>query len=128
MKGLQILFLFFVISTCSVGQTTADRKVIVQTLDFDYLEGCETGKGDCKPIEIVRQTKQDSVLLVFPSGGTFSDVYLRAKDLKTDLHDQKKAGQGKPQLNMTGLADGEYSANIISCGLGGSCLIRLKTK
>lgn len=101
----------------------------MQTLHFAYLEGCETGKGDCKPIEIVRQNKQDSVVLIFPSGGTESDVYLRSsKNKMVELHDKKLAGQGKPTLNLTNLDDGEYYANIISCGLGGSCLIRLKTK
>jgi hypothetical protein len=98
-------------------------------LDFAYLEGCETGKGACKPVEILRQTKQDSILLVFPSGGTESHVYLRsATDKRIELHDSRKAGQRKPTLNLTKLDDGEYTASIISCGLGGSCMIRLKTK
>jgi hypothetical protein len=44
------------------------------------------------------------------------------------MYDKKSSGQGKPTLNLTSLDDGEYSANIISCGLGGSCLVRLKTK
>ena len=117
--------------TCltSFSQTTLNRNTIIQTLDVAYLEGCETGKGDCKPIEILRQTKQDSILLVFPSGGTESDVYLcSAIDRKINLHDKKRAGQGKPTLDLTKLNDGEYSARIVSCGLGGSCIIRLKTK
>ena len=126
--GRDIIILLIAISFCSCGQSNVDKKVIVTTLDFDYLEGCETGKGDCRPIEIFRQTKQDSLLLIFPSGGTISDVYLRSKDLKVQLHDKKTTGQGNPQINMTGLADGEYSANIISCGLGGACIIKLKTK
>ena len=120
---------FSLLTIPSYGQTKINKKVIVHTLDFAYLEGCETGKGDCKPIEIVRKSKTDSVILIFPSGGTESDVYLRsAKNKKVELHDKKLTGQGKPTLNLTNLDDGEYSANIISCGLGGSCLVRLKTK
>jgi hypothetical protein len=123
------LALFVLTALASWGQTKLNRKVVVQTLGFDYLEGCETGKGDCKPIEIIRNSKQDSVLLVFPSGGTESDVYLRsAKNKNIELHDKRFIGQGKPTLNLTNLEDGEYSASIASCGLGGSCLVRLKTK
>ena len=128
-KTFFILTLFALNALTSCGQTKLNKNVVVQTLDFDYLEGCETGKGDCKPIEIFRQNKQDSVLLVFPSGGTQSDVYLHStKNKNLELHDKKVSGQGKPTLNLTNLDDGEYSANIISCGLGGSCLVRLKTK
>lgn len=113
----------------SYGQTKLNKNIVVQTLDFAYLEGCETGKADWKPIEIFRKSKQDSVVLIFPSGGTESDVYLHStKEKKLELHDKKVSGQGKPTLNLTNLDDGEYSANIISCGLGGSCLLRLKTK
>ena len=128
-KTLSILTLFLLTELTSCGQTKTRKNVVVQTLNFYYLEGCETGKGDCKPIEIFRQNKQDSVLLVFPSGGTQSDVYLHStKNKNIELHDKKVSGQGKPTLNLTNLDDGEYSANIISCGLGGSCLVRLKTK
>ena len=128
-KTFFILTLFVLTALTSCSQTKPNKNFVVKTLDFDYLEGCETGKGNCKPIEIFRQNRQDSVLLVFPSGGTQSDVYLHsAKNKKLELHDKKVSGQGKPTLNLTNLDDGEYSANIISCGLGGSCLVRLKTK
>lgn len=128
-RTFSILLLFALTTSVSCGQTKLNKEIIVQTLGFDYSEGCETGKGDCKPIEIVRQNKQDTVLLVFPSGGTQSDVYLHsAVDKSLKLHDRKFSGQGKPVLNLTNLDDGEYSANIISCGLGGSCLVQLKTK
>ena len=128
-KAFYKLTFFGFISLTSYGQTRLNKSIVIQTLDFTYLEGCETGKGDCLPIEIVRQCKNDSVLLIFPSDGTESDVYLHStsnKNLK--LHDKKFLGQGKPTLNLTNLDDGEYSANIISCGLGGSCLVRIKTK
>ena len=126
-KTFFILFILTTLASCS--QTKLNKNIVAQTLDFTYLEGCETGKGDCKPIEIFRKTKQDSVVLIFPSGGTESDVYLHStKDKKIELHNKKVSGQGKPTLNLTNLDDGEYSANIISCGLGGSCLVRLKTK
>jgi hypothetical protein len=104
------------------------HRTIIQKLDFDYLEGCETGKGKCEPIEIARKNLRDSILLVFPSGGIESDVYLTStKGPKIQLHDKKLSGEGKPTLNLTRLPDGEYRAGIISCGLGGSCIIQIKT-
>jgi hypothetical protein len=128
-KTFTILTLFTLTVLTSFGQAKVNNKAVIKTLDFAYLEGCETGKGGCKPIEIIRQSKQDSVLLIFPSGGTESDVFLHISNNKNfELHDKKISGQGKPTLNLTNLEDGEYSANIISCGLGGSSLVRLKTK
>ena len=126
---LSILTIGLLSCLTSFSQTKSNHNTIIQTLDFAYLEGCETGKGACKPVEILRQTKQDSILLVFPGGGTESDVYLRsAINIDINLHDKKITGQGKPTLNLTKLDDGEYTASISSCGLGGSCMIRLKTK
>jgi hypothetical protein len=112
-----------------LSQTILDQNTVVKTVDFDYLEGCETGKGGCEPIEIIRKRSKDSVLLIFPYGGTQSDVYLCSVNCETVVgHDRKFAGQGKPTLNLTNLKDGEYFARIVSCGLGGSCIVRLKTK
>ena len=128
-KILSILTIGLLSCLISFSQTKLNHNTIIQTLDFAYLEGCETGKGACKPVEILRQTKQDSILLVFPNGGTESHVSLRsAIDKSIELHDRRKAGQGKPTLDLTKLEDGEYTARIASCGLGGSCIVRLKTK
>ncbi|MES2513791.1 MAG: hypothetical protein V4580_06575 [Bacteroidota bacterium] len=125
---LYIVVLFIGMTSFACSQPKADKPLLVTTLTFDYLEGCETGKGDCKPIEIVRHSKQDSVLLIFPGGGTLSDVYLRSPDKKIELHDTKRALEGKPRLNLTGLNDGSYTAHMISCALGGACTIILKTE
>jgi hypothetical protein len=126
---LSILTIWLLACLTSYSQKKSNQKTIIQTLEVAYLEGCETGKGACKPVEILRQTKQDSILLVFPSGWTESHVYLRsATDKRIELHDRRKAGQGEPTLDLTKLDDGEYTAGIASCGLGGSCKIMLKTK
>ncbi len=129
MKHLILLTICTLKILISCGQTNTNRILIKEVLTFEYLEGCETGKGDCKPIEIFRQNKNDSILLVFPSGGTESDVYLYSmKEINFKLQDKKVKGQGLPKINLTTLEDGEYTASVISCGLGGSCIIRLKTK
>ena len=58
----------------SRGQTGNKRAVLVHTVAFKYLEGCETGTGDCKPVLLKRHSPGDSLVLVFPAGGTLSDV------------------------------------------------------
>lgn len=129
MKKLVLLVLASFLSCMGVcGQEAGKSKVVMATIDFDYLQGCETGKGACKPIEIGRQSIKDSVIVIFPAGGTVTEVSLRSLSDKTvRLYDKKFEGQGKPTFSLTGLKDGEYTAGMISCGLGGSCVIRLKT-
>ena len=33
------------------------EKVKISYVDFDYWEGCETGKGECKPLTFIRDSK-----------------------------------------------------------------------
>jgi hypothetical protein len=110
----------------SCSQPTPNK--VIHTIGFDWLEGCETGKGDCKPILLVRQSISDSIRLIFPSGGTESDVYLYKISLdKPLLHDQKWSGQGRPVLDLTGLPDGSYTAHMLSCAVGGIFSVIIKT-
>ncbi len=144
MKGL-VIFSSAIISlaACSSGQpTSADpaqstaapaalagsNKKITYNVPFDVLEGCETGQGKCDPVTITRSSLSDSVVLIFPSGGTQSDVFLydvNEKDKsafsqpKPIRQDQRFAGEGKPSLDLTGLPDGKYRSQMVACGLGG---------
>ena len=121
-------------------QITTNEKITFQ-VEADYIEGCETGKGDCSPIIITRQNSSDSIILNLPIGGTQSDVFLydavvfkkwMKGKLKVDptplLHDQKFIGQGNPQLDLTGLADGKYKMHFLSCGLGGIFELIIRTE
>ncbi len=123
-----IVSFFFLIGFISRGQIKPSSANVVFNVDFDYLEGCENGKGDCKPVILIRHTKEDRITITFPSGGTQSDVYLRSfKNKNLELHDRNISG-GKPVLNLTSLDDGEYSARMVSCGLGGSFVVKIITK
>jgi hypothetical protein len=131
------------------AQGKGAQSPIVYTLAFEYLQGCETGKGPCKPTVIVRSSIDQGVTLIFPSGGTESDVYLYGiadtgpqtsdygvlayitkgveKAPRMLRHDKKFHSEGVPVLDVSGLPDGEYRASIVSCGLGGSFLLKLST-
>src|SRR5262249_5526343 len=144
--SLKVMTLFcLLLSSCS--QQSFKPASIIYTVDFSYLEGCETGKGECKPITITRKSILDTIKMIFPSGGTQSDIYLFRPDsaypdsayirwmsglskatVSPLRHDQKRSGEGLPSFDLTGLSDGKYTANMLSCGLGGSFSLVLATK
>lgn len=113
---------------CLIAGQEVNKKII-HTIDFAWLEACETGKGNCNPILITRQGITDSIQLIFPGGGTVSDVYLYTADpaRRPLRHDQKRAGQGPPKLDLTGLCDGTYATAMMSCAVGAGFSIIIKT-
>ena len=93
------------------------------------MEGCETGSGKCDPVIIERKTVSDSVRIKLPCGGTQSTVYLYGGTGDQPLKMDNTFGcDVLPTLDLTNLADGGYAVRMLSCGLGGSFGIILKTK
>jgi hypothetical protein len=119
--------LLFMIPSPLPGQRIDGK--IIRTISFEWLEGCETGKGDCNPVSISRQHITDTIQLVFPVGGTSSSAYLYAGNSMTKpiRQDHKGTGQGPPFFYLTGLPDGKYLAHMLSCGVGGFFSIIIKT-
>ena len=122
------------------GQTTMnnyficpnyDGKIGIQSakiefIDFDYWEGCEAGKQDCKPLTFTRMENQKNWFLIMPCGGTETDVKISGKNFSQDMRFQP--GNCPPMLELTNMLDGKYFANMTSCNLGGTVTINLKTK
>jgi len=109
------------------------EKVQISTVDFDYWEGCETGKRDCKSLEFTKQTKEGKWYLVMPCGGTSTIVYLSQKEgipVKKEIIQKTEVSysQCPPVFELTNLKDGKYYAYMLACGLGGQIEINLKTK
>ena len=103
------------------------QKAKVNYVDFDYWEGCETGKGECKPLNFTRTKEEKNWFLIMPCGGTETSMTVSSSDnyfLQTQniFHDKCP-----PFLNLTDLKDGKYFANMLACGLGGSVEFNLKT-
>ena len=135
LTGISALFL-----QLNFAQAQSDNK-IVHKVEFNYMEGCETGKGDCKPVILIRQSLQDSIKVVFPIGGTASSVqiypdtsfirWIRGKPTAqpTPLrNDNKRFGEGNPVLDLTGLPDGKYRPHMLSCNVGGTFELIIKTE
>ncbi|MEI9810938.1 MAG: hypothetical protein WDO16_25355 [Bacteroidota bacterium] len=121
-----ILFLTMMTGLSSCSQSYTNK--VIYTIDFAWLEGCETGKGDGKPVLISRQCSTDTIQLIFPEGGTSSSVYVYSASSDKPLRqDHTRAGEGHPSLDLTGLADGVYLAHMLACAIGGSFSIIIKT-
>jgi len=105
------------------------ERVRISAVDFEYWEGCETGKGKCKPLTFTRISKKENWFLIMPCGGTSTSVTLTASGQsnpiqKTDL----RHFECPPVFELTNLPDGKYFANMLACGLGGSIEINITTE
>lgn len=107
--------------------TIGIQKAKVDLIDFKYWEGCETGKGDCKPLTFTRNQSQKNWFLLMPCGGTETAVTVSGLDngYAQKLH---LFSEGcPPYLELTSMVDGKYSANMMACGLGGQVSFNLAT-
>ncbi len=105
------------------------EKVRISYVDFDYWEGCETGKGECKPLAFICGSKDENWFLFMPCGGTSTTVNLTIAGQKTPIQTTSIGhSECPPIFDLTNLADGKYFAYMLACGLGGQIEINLTTK
>lgn len=104
----------------------------------EYIEGCETGIGDCKTIVIERE-KDELLYLTIPKGGTSTSVSLFKYDHKDHInvihekaiksYNNLKAQENRfPKFNLSELDDDKYLILIFSCNLAGMFEFDLITK
>ena len=105
------------------------EKVKLSYIDFDYWEGCETGKGECNPLTFTRDSVHEKWYLIMPCGGTQTDITFTASGQKSPI---KQVSLGFPDcppiFELTKVPDGKYFAYMLACGLGGQIEINLKTE
>ena len=109
------------------------EKVKISTVDFNYWEGCETGKGKCKPLTFTRKSKIKNWFLFMPCGGTATTVTLsKQQGIPKENNIIQKTeithSECPPIFDLTNLADGKYYAYMLACGLGGQIEINIRTK
>ena len=97
----------------------------IEFIDFDYWEKCETGKGECKTINFGRPQAGTNWFLIMPCGGTETAITISGQNFYKDLHFFHDCCP--PYLELTNLNDGQYTANMSACGLGGSVSFHLTT-
>ena len=101
------------------------QKAKVEYIDFDYWEGCEIGNGNCKPLIFTRTRNEEKLFLIMPCGGTETTITISGQNFSENLH--LYYNNCPPYLELTNLTDGQYFANMIACGLGGSVTFNLIT-
>jgi hypothetical protein len=109
------------------------EKVKLSYVDFDYWEGCETGKGKCNPLTFTRNSTNKNWYLIMTCGGTATKVTLSEQQgipTVKDVIQQEEISYAEcpPIFKLTNLKDGKYFAYMIACGLGGQIEINLKTE
>lgn len=103
------------------------QKANIKFIDFDYWEGCETGKGECKPLTFTRTKDEKNLYLIMPCGGTESSITVSSSDKTFSQEQYLFHDNCPPFLALTDLKDGKYFANMIACGLGGQVEFNLTT-
>ena len=128
-----LFFLFQILHSCitNKGKTYEITK--------DYLLGCETGRANCPPIDIRRQSQSENITLYFliRANRTIINLYdstypiYIARHFNEDSIRSIREGfvniEGKPSLNLTGLADGKYYIHILGDDVGGLFQVSIKT-
>lgn len=107
-------------------------QVKIETIDYNYWEGCETGQGECKLLTFKRNNLENW-FLVIPCGGTLTTVTLSKEKgiVKDDEVIQKieiNHNDCPPIFDLTNLSDGKYFTYMLACSLGGQIEINLITK
>lgn len=108
------------------------EKVSISIVDFDYWEGCETGRTKCEPLTFIRGSKGVKWFLIMPCGGTSTTVTLsQQRGIPKENEIIQKCEiyhtDCPPTFDLTNLKDGKYYAYMLACGLGGQIEINLKT-
>lgn len=104
------------------------EEVSIFSVDRKFLEGCETGRGDCNPQTFKRNFTGQKAFALMPCGGTFSTIQLRRKTDKLPVQEVSiERKDCPPFFDVTNLEDGDYYASMMSCGLGGGFILQLRT-
>lgn len=97
--------------------------------DFQNWESCETGEGECNKIVLSRFSTDQDVYIEVPSGGTAGTCKLYANKQALPIQTLDSSHDSKSRkFNLSALDDGFYYMSMLSCGLGGTVQIELKTK
>lgn len=104
---------------------TGIQKAKINFITFDYWKGCETGKGDCKPLTFIRSKDDKNWFLIMPCGGSGTEISISGQRFNKELH--LYHDNCPPYLELSNLTDGSYSANMRACGLGGTVNFNVTT-
>lgn len=132
MKNISFILLIpLAFSACGQGnQYDSGSETSIEIIgELANWEACESGVGDCEKIVIERDHKGQEVVLVMPSGGTSGTATLHAGKQQGPIQTCDVGMESEyPKFNFTTLEDGFYYASMLSCSVGGTVQIELKTR
>ena len=99
-----------------------------EKISYDYWLGCETGQGDCLPLEFRRPEAGKAWHLIMPCGGTMTDILVESEAHDFSQKIKVLAADCPPSLDLTGLKDGKYTATMLACNLGGTVHFELRSR
>ncbi len=112
--------------------TKSISKVQIDEIEFDFWRECEEGSKKCKPLTFIRPKEKIKWFLIFPCGGTVTDIDISSKEnsgkkkhIKTIIGSTNTPCP--PLIELTEEKDGTYYAYMIACGLGGQVEYNLIT-
>ena len=127
-----LLTLCIIIGSC--------KRIQVINVHKKQIKGCETGEGNCLPINVSRSKISDSILICFPAQGKETAIYLYDSAMCTaikaglnvisqtyPLAKRSQFRHDQPCLDLSHLKDGKYYAHILGDGYGGLYQINLTT-
>lgn len=108
-------------------------------VQLEQLAACETGQGNCLPIEVKRQSKDAKTTVRFLISTRnmqmqlFDSSYPKQMEVVRDepikpIIDNYIEEDGYPIIDLTSLPDGKYYVHIIGEAVGGIFELNLKTK
>lgn len=133
--------------TTFVLAISCDQKTPPQTVykvEPVNMQGLRTKKDTVQALIISRKSIDDSTVILFPSGGTETEVVLHRQFeyknwksgkidqspevLRSDYESVNDSIEDGLRIDLTGLPDGNYVGEWITCSVGGYTVIELKTK
>lgn len=105
------------------------QKAKIENISFEFWRACEEGSKVCVPLNFSRDFSDKNWFLLIPGGGTSTIITVGSNANNFELTNSYLIGKdGEPYLDLSNLKDGNYFANMIACGLGGTVEFNLKTK
>lgn len=142
-KGLLIIVVLGVIATAVYYFTRANeavRAVQVINIPETFLQTADTSRFDMQQVDIVRNSNNDSLVVLFPFADSKVKPYMynefnyklisgyRSKvyPVNQPYSDMIRSITGKPNLNLSRLKEGTYYVHLTGCNYTGFFKIAVK--
>lgn len=141
LKTIIIILITFVLIISCEQETKSHVFYEVEPINMQSLR---TKKDSVRSLIVLRNSIDDSISVFFPSGGTETEVLLhrqteyenwkkgqinrRPKVLRSDYESVNDSMEDGLSIDLSGLPDGNYVGEWLTCSIGAYVVIELTTK